>query len=65
MASIRRATEADAATIHALVLELAAAIGMTGKVASRIEESLRIQLTELFEVPRVVVVRQVMQRQDL
>jgi ribosomal protein S18 acetylase RimI-like enzyme len=38
MATIRRATEADAATIHALVLELAAAIGMTGKVASRIED---------------------------
>ncbi len=36
--TIRRATEADAATIHALVIELAAAIGMTGKVASRIED---------------------------
>ena len=33
MPVIRRATEADAATIHALVVELAAAIGMTGKVA--------------------------------
>ncbi len=38
MASIRRATEADAATIHALVLELAAAIGMTGKVSSRVAD---------------------------
>ena len=38
MATIRRATEADAATIHALVVELAAAIGMTGKVASRVED---------------------------
>ena len=38
MAIIRRATEADAGTIHALVVELAAAIGMTGKVASRIED---------------------------
>ena len=38
MATIRRATEADAATIHALVIELAAAIGMTGKVASRVED---------------------------
>ena len=38
MATIRRASEADAATIHALVLELAAAIGKTGKVASRAED---------------------------
>ncbi|MHA1152222.1 MAG: GNAT family N-acetyltransferase [Alphaproteobacteria bacterium] len=38
MASIRRATEADAGDIHALVIELAAAIGMTGKVASRVED---------------------------
>ncbi len=38
MATIRRATEADAGTIHALVLELAAAIGKTGKVASRVED---------------------------
>ena len=38
MATIRRATEADAGTIHALVIELAVAIGMTGKVASRIED---------------------------
>ena len=38
MATIRRATEADAGSIHALVLELAAAIGMTGKVASRVED---------------------------
>ncbi len=38
MATIRRATEADAATIHALVVQLAAAIGRTGKVASRVED---------------------------
>ncbi len=38
MATIRRATEADAGIIHALVIELAAAIGMTGKVASRVED---------------------------
>ncbi len=38
MATIRRATEADAGAIHALVIELAAAIGMTGKVVSRIED---------------------------
>ena len=38
MATIRRASEADAGTIHALVVELATAIGMTGKVASRIED---------------------------
>jgi ribosomal protein S18 acetylase RimI-like enzyme len=38
MATIRRATEADAGIIHALVIELAAAIGMTGKIASRIED---------------------------
>ena len=36
--TIRRAIEADAGTIHALVIELAAAIGMTGKVASRVED---------------------------
>ena len=38
MATIRRATEADAGTIHALVIELAAAIGGTRKVASRVED---------------------------
>ena len=38
MATIRRATEADAGTIHALVIELAAAIGRTGKVASRVAD---------------------------
>ncbi len=38
MASIRRAIEADAGTIHALVIELAAAIGVAGKVASRSED---------------------------
>ncbi len=38
MARIRRATEADAGAIHARVIELAAAIGMAGKVASRIED---------------------------
>ena len=38
MASIRRATEADAGSIHALVLELATAIGMTDKVASRVAD---------------------------
>ncbi|MCH8092599.1 MAG: GNAT family N-acetyltransferase [Proteobacteria bacterium] len=38
MATIRRATEADAGTIHGLVVELAAAIGRTGKVASRVED---------------------------
>ena len=38
MATIRRAVEADAGIIHALVVELAAAIGMSGKVASSIED---------------------------
>ena len=38
MATIRRASEADAGTIHGLVVELAAAIGRTGKVASRVED---------------------------
>ena len=37
-AIIRRATEADAAIIHALVVELAAAIGMSGKVASHVAD---------------------------
>ena len=36
--TIRRAIEADAGTIHALVIELGAAVGMTGKVASRVED---------------------------
>ncbi len=38
MLEIRRAVEADAGAIHALVIELAAAIGMTDKVASRVED---------------------------
>ncbi len=38
MATIRRASEADAGIIHALVVELATAIGRTGKVASRVED---------------------------
>ena len=37
-AIIRRATEADAAAIHAMVLDLAAAIGMSGKVASHVAD---------------------------
>jgi len=38
MPSIRRASEADAGAIHALVVELAATIGMTDKVASSIAD---------------------------
>jgi len=38
MPTIRRATEADAAAIHAMVLDLAAAIGMTDQVASRVSD---------------------------
>lgn len=38
MVTIRRAVETDAATIHGMIIELAAAIGMTEKVASRIED---------------------------
>jgi ribosomal protein S18 acetylase RimI-like enzyme len=38
MPTIRRATEADAAAIHAMVVALAASIGMTDQVASRVED---------------------------
>ena len=38
MPTIRRATEADAAAIHAMVVELAASIGRTDQVASRVED---------------------------
>ena len=38
MPTIRRATEADAAAIHAMVLDLAAAIGMTDRVASSVAD---------------------------
>ena len=38
MPTIRRASEADAGAIHALVVELAATIGMTDKVASRVAD---------------------------
>ncbi len=38
MPTIRRAAEADAAAIHALVVELAVAIGMPGKVASSVAD---------------------------
>ena len=38
MATIRRASEADAGAIHALVLDLAASIGMADKVASSVAD---------------------------
>ncbi len=38
MPAIRRAGEADAATIHALVVALAADHGLTGRVASSVED---------------------------
>ncbi len=38
LATFGRAVEADAGIFHALVVELAAAIGMSGKVASSIED---------------------------
>ena len=38
MPTIRRATEADAAAIHAMVVELAASIGMADQVTSRVED---------------------------
>ena len=38
MTIIRRAVESDAAAIHAMVVELAVALGMTDQVASRIED---------------------------
>jgi ribosomal protein S18 acetylase RimI-like enzyme len=38
MPTIRRATEADAAAIHAMVVALAASIGMADQVSSRVED---------------------------
>ena len=38
MPTIRRATEADAAAIHAMVVELAASIGMADQVSSCVED---------------------------